>query len=953
MKKNFTHLLSLVVALTCAATTMAQNNNIPTTAEETNAIIAARGQLTDVPTVYIWMLDAQLNAKATKPQEYANGTDKNDTYYLIKTNSSSDYDTQISNNMIAANPNITDNAKLLPNYGHWEEKSDQYRLARIKVVDTSGGMKVRDELTTIRGRGNSTWYSDKKAYRLKFPSKTKLLAKGDNTNEYADAKNWTLLANASDKTMLRNALTREISMKVESNIGIKALPYYPAYKFVDVVLNNVYIGTYQISDHTQIQKSRINIDENNGWFLEGIASRDFQEDNYVTIGSGTTYDVNIKNPEDEFYTDEVKAAIKDYLDIVYGCTQQWGDGNVNNFTEADGFFKYADMESLISYFICNEISGNFDGLISNYAYRDINEGDKLMFGPLWDFDIAYNNYKSNDLSQAFIFKNGKQSPLQTCMQRIVENAPEFVNLLVERWNLAYDNGALTTYILDKVDEIAATMTKTRTLNYTPVADGGAGWDYTTDYLSWGLKTYSNYDAAIADLKSFITTHMAWLDTNIKALKTNLQMSEYTLDAEKQFNSWDNPDYFLGDAMGKIGDVQVANRTFKAGQWNTICLPFTLSKEDLQAKFGSDVQLLAYTSVTDDGTMNFSPAPGTRLMAGIPYLIKFSGSDVVNPKFTAVAISSKKGATVSYDTNPNYKFTGIYFKTAIANDGTVLLLSATDEAFLPNSSATTLTGLSAYITAPTGTTSVPITLNTTIENIEYDVKATGAMDLYADKTGAQANVTLVGRKTIWGGEWNAICLPFDASEETMTKVFGNFELKKFDNANINKVDETHIEFTFNDAGKTVTAGMPYLIKPEANVSDLTFENVVFAPTEAKSVDNFYGLFSFVGTLEPTMMQIDDYRHILVLGRNNKLLRLTSNGMLDGCRACLLVSTSVFSANATVTFNFDDGTDAITQHFVGDSEVGQDVVYNLSGQVLGKTIQQLPKGIYIVNGKKIIK
>lgn len=949
MKKISTLLLTAMLTLVGGTNAGAQNNNIPTTAAETNAIIAARGQLTDVPTVYIWMLDAQLNAKATKPQEYANGTDKNDTYYLIKLNSSSDYDTQISNNMIAANPNITDNAKLLPNYSHWETKSDQYRLARIKVVDTSGGMKVRDELTTIRGRGNSTWYSDKKAYRLKFPSKTKLLAKGDNTNEYADAKNWTLLANVSDKTMLRNALTREISMKVESNIGVKALPYYPAYKFVDVVLNNVYIGTYQISDHTQIQKSRINIDENNGWFLEGVASNDFLEDNYVTIGSGTTYNVNIKNPEDEFYTDEVKAAIKDYLDIVYGCTQQWGNGNVNNFTEADGFFKYADMESLISYFICNEITGNFDGLISNYGYRDINEGDKLMFGPLWDFDIAYNNYKSNDLSQAFIFKNGKQSPLQTCMQRIVENAPEFVNLLVERWNLAYDNGALTAFILNKVDEIAATMTKTRTLNYTPAANGGAGWDYNTDYLSWGLKTYTNYDDAIADLKSFITTHMAWLDTNIKALKTNLQMSEvFTLDAEKQYGSWEDP---FWDKL-KIGDVQVANRTFKAGQWNTICLPFSLSKENLQAKFGSDVQLLAYTSVTADGTMNFSPAPGTRLMAGIPYLIKFSGSDVVNPKFTAVAISSKKGATVSYDTNPNYKFTGIYFKTAIATDGTVLLLSAADEAFLTNSSATTLTGLSAYITAPAGTTSVPITLNTTIENIEYDVTATGAMDLYADKTGAQANVTLVGRKTIWGGEWNAICLPFDATEETMTKVFGNFELKKFDGANVG-MDNGHVSFTFNDAGKTVTAGMPYLIKPEANVSDLTFENVVFAPTQASSVEAFGGMFTYTGTLEPTSLQTGS-NHILVLSRNNKLLRLTSDGTLDGCRAYFIVQAGIpLSANATVTFNFDDGTDAITQLFVGDREVSQDVVYNLSGQIIGKTIQQLPKGVYIINGKKIIK
>ena len=186
-----------LLALACAFATGARaqdedDYNLPPTKEEADRRITAREQMTSAPTIYIWMLDAEVeyeNGVASKPLEHKNTTgDKNDNYYLVKLQGGSSYDTPISNNIIADDPNCTNNVALRPNYGRWETKTDEYRLARIKVVDAAGSIKSRDELTTIRGRGNSTWSSEKKAYRLKFPNKTKFLAKEDGTNEYADAK---------------------------------------------------------------------------------------------------------------------------------------------------------------------------------------------------------------------------------------------------------------------------------------------------------------------------------------------------------------------------------------------------------------------------------------------------------------------------------------------------------------------------------------------------------------------------------------------------------------------------------------------------------------------------------------------------------------------------------------------------------------------------------------------
>ena len=94
------------------------------------------------------------------------------------------------------------------------------------MVYVDGDEVTRYDSTQIRGRGNSTWWSsDKKAYRLKFAHKQRLLGEG-----FANAKSWTLLANHGDKTMIRNALTYDLGRL----LGMK---FCPAAKFVDLYLN--------------------------------------------------------------------------------------------------------------------------------------------------------------------------------------------------------------------------------------------------------------------------------------------------------------------------------------------------------------------------------------------------------------------------------------------------------------------------------------------------------------------------------------------------------------------------------------------------------------------------------------------------------------------------------------------------------------------------------------------
>jgi len=66
-----------------------------------------------------------------------------------------------------------------------------------------------------------------------------------------------------------------------------------------------------------------------------------------------------------------------------------------------GFRKYADPSTFIDLSIINEISKNVDGYrLSTYMFKDRDsKGGKLKMGPVWDFNLAWNNadyYQSSD-----------------------------------------------------------------------------------------------------------------------------------------------------------------------------------------------------------------------------------------------------------------------------------------------------------------------------------------------------------------------------------------------------------------------------------------------------------------------------------------------------------------------------------------------------------------------------
>ena len=905
----------------------------------TAAIIARRGQITNLPTVYINIYEAEHNAK-DKIVSTENAETGEVTYVVTNNDGTT---TEVSNERLAADAGILSNGKVKDI--RTEAKSEVYELARITVVDKNAdltkALKERDEFTTIRGRGNSTWNCAKKPYRLKFPSKTKLLATQDGQNAYADAKSWTLLANASDKTMIRNALAQEAARFI-------GLPFCPAARFVDLVYNGVYVGTYQISDQLSVEKknARVPVDADTGWFAE-LTINKFKEDpcyethKDVDRKQGTGIYAVIKNPEVDG---------DDINDTTFDPIKEWLDGMSMELEKyqldlsVDGYKKYIDLESLTDYYLGVELTGNFDAWISNYVYKNADESEKLKWGPMWDYDLAFGNYSDLAATMTYDVNNSNGSFLNSYIKKIFTTDVEAAQLLISKWE------ALKTKTLDgytgieaflkgKADELASLIEQSRILNYTPVANGGAGWALDTSELA-GVSTNQsgNYDTDISNIKTFIQSHISTMNTTYGGLISDMTNTEpFNLDASAYSN-----DKSLYDWYGKISTYNVKNRTFTANKWDAICLPVEIKADQLKQVFGDDVMLYEYVSLYNTNEMVFESKADLTIEAGVPYLIKPSKT-VTDPSFTAVFHGDAYNpSTVEYD---GFKFVGKFYKSDFYTGTTIFTVNGNGEA-QQNDGPVSIVGINAYITTPGNV--VPVIVIGTQEIMIPDVTFNPATPDAVEQTltpndGKTVNITIQGRSSFWLNDWNTLCLPFDVSAEKLAELFGEgYTLLKFDHMNNTSFVFEHAEY--------VRAGVAYMLKPVTRVPDMTqglvFQGVTLHKSTSPTIVNGY---AFVGVLENYEMKTDGTE--LFLGDNKKLWSpAEGTNKLMGTKAFFRIPAQ---QSAKQFFFADEDLGVATAIGRIDELMDERKVYNLNGQQMQVDSDALPHGIYIVNGRKFAK
>lgn len=144
------------------------------------------------------------------------------------------------------------------------------------------------------------------------------------------------------------------------------------------------------------------------------------------------------------------------------------------------------------------------------------------------------------------------------------------------------------------------------------------------------------------------------------------------------------------------DVQL-KRSLTPAQWNTFCVPFTISKDVITEKFGAGTLVYTFGSMTGN-VMNFTAS--TTIEAGKPYIVKPT-KEVVDPSFTGVNIEATAAKKVGAD---GYFMQGIYSaKTDLTTDGTNLFLGDGNKFYKPAGATTAkMKGLRAFFIVPQGT-----------------------------------------------------------------------------------------------------------------------------------------------------------------------------------------------------------------------------------------------------------
>ena len=223
-----------------------------------------------------------------------------------------------------------------------------------------------------------------------------------------------------------------------------------------------------------------------------------------------------------------------------------------------------------------------------------------------------------------------------------------------------------------------------------------------------------------------------------------------------------------------------------------------------------------------------------------------------------------------------------------------------------------------------------------ENAEISVTEKALKD--ANTAGSVYDVKLA--RTLTANVWNTICLPFNVTEEQIADVLksaGN--VKEFD-----REDASKQTIYFKDA-TTMVAGKPYLIKPTESATELVFKGVKITEYSASSsLGNDYGV---CGTFVPYKLSTDGTD--LFLKTDGKFyVPAEGKETMKGFRAFFIVPNNTTAAALNLSFGDATGINGVA----ADAEKNVKV-YNVNGQYVGTSLEVLPKGLYIVGGKKVLK
>ena len=324
---------------------------------------------------------------------------------------------------------------------------------------------------TIKGRGNTSWTTPKKSYKIDFVDKQEILGMPKDCD-------WVLIPNYADKTLMKNYLAYHLSAKIGAN-------YAPRCEFVELYLNGDYLGVYLLVENIKISKNRVNIPDNSNSYIVEITDNNHESDQLVhsyviqKVSTGKTF--KIHEPHDA--SPEALSTIEKHLQEFENFLVTVLHGKENKISD------WFDMDAGIKHYWIQEFFKNPDAIGFSSVFFSWTKGSVIRMGPVWDFDLALGGHNNDTINKpedfyikgaywhVFLFKDSLMN--RNRIDFWMENRDKFAS------------------VLSDADSIQAFLEKAAENNSR----------------RWGLPQ-DDYDESVEELKRWIRKRIDWIDNNI-------------------------------------------------------------------------------------------------------------------------------------------------------------------------------------------------------------------------------------------------------------------------------------------------------------------------------------------------------------------------------------------------------------------------------------------------------
>lgn len=352
---------------------------------------------------------------------------------------------------------------------------------------------------SIRGRGNTSWrYFTQKSYLIKFDDRVSFFG-------MIPSEKWVLVSTFRDPSLIRNCVAMDIAACMDH------LEYTPEQIPVDVYLNGEYLGIYTFSEKIDVDLQKINMFSGEG-YQPPEDDGDMDLAFFLECGGdlmrphiyGQEYFMTAHSPKMFFQYPVLDEPYTDEFYYVYNYMNELDRALVRG----EGYEEYIDMDSWVDWFIVMELTNNTDSAFwrSSFLYR--RPGEKVMLGPVWDFDMAFGNFDYDNKSYAYWATAEQVYDLaQNHYMSYLYQSDDFMQAVQERWDEVKED--LLATAMESIDRHAGMVAASRIYNNH-------------------VRGTNSSEYQVNALRSFIQQRYDWIDMSLHMYGYNRHEAPYTV-----------------------------------------------------------------------------------------------------------------------------------------------------------------------------------------------------------------------------------------------------------------------------------------------------------------------------------------------------------------------------------------------------------------------------------------